>query len=394
MCDLIWYRISLCGIFGMALATAEETNWVDQLNLETHGFASFGYLDTSHNNWLGQTRDGTAEFWEVGANVIARPMDRLRIGAQVFARDLVKYDNGNPTLDWAYADYRLMDAIGIQAGRFKLPLGLYNESLDIDAARTSIFLAPSVYALRSRDLYISTDGAKIYGLCDLNSAGSFEYAAFVGAKEFSTKDGFATYISELGVGDKIHEMRINYVAGGMCHWHTPIAGLGFRVSGVYADDFYVDAYDTVNVQDTETHADYWSGYVSLIYEMPSITLVTEYLRLRGRGETLYSPGIPGFGNRIEIRDNTEGAYISATWHVKPWLEFYGALEGAWVDANDRDGTRAYSWIVAANVMPLQHWSLKLEYRDTYGTMGIYPSDNTGGIAYHWQVLALKTTVDF
>jgi hypothetical protein len=45
-------------------------------------------------------------------------------------------------------------------------------------------------------------------------------------------------------------------------------------------------------------------------------------------------------------------------------------------------------------MPLSHWSLKAEYRDNYGTMGLNTRDNPGGLAYHWQVIALKTTVDF
>lgn len=37
----------------------------------------------------------------------------------------------------------------VQVGRFKIPQGLYGESLDVDAARTSIFLPVSIYALRA-----------------------------------------------------------------------------------------------------------------------------------------------------------------------------------------------------------------------------------------------------
>ena len=151
--------------------SAQEQSIAESLNLETHGFVSFGYLQTARNNWLGPTEEGTSEFWEAAANVIARPMDRLRLGVQLFARDLVDYDNGKVTVDWAYADYRCDDAIGFQVGRFKLPLGLYNESLDVDAARTEIFLPPSVYDPQSRDFQISTDGAKLYGLINMNDGG-------------------------------------------------------------------------------------------------------------------------------------------------------------------------------------------------------------------------------
>ena len=73
---------------------------------------------------------------------------------------------------------------------------------------------------------------------------------------------------------------------------------------------------------------------------------------------------------------------------------FQAGRGAWVDASDRDGTRAYTWVAAVNLMPLSNWSLKVEFRDVYGELGINKGDNPGGIENHWQVLALKTTVDF
>ncbi len=369
---------------------AEEPSWAEALRLEAHGFASFGYLQTEGNNWLGQTENGTSEFWEAAANVIARPWDHVRIGAQIFARDLVKYDNGQPSLDWAYIDYRATDAIGVQVGRFKLPLGLYNEASDIDSARASIFLPPSVYALRSRDLYISTDGAKAYGLLDIGSAGSCEYGIYGGKKEYSTDAGFATYISEIGVGNQINEIAIDWQAGGFFHWHTPLDGLGLRLSGTYIDDFNVDALFTTSGLTSYTRADYLFGFVSAIYEVSLVTIAVEYLRLRGRGESV----VPAASLVIPINDNTEGLYCNTTWHTTRWLDIFAGVEGAWVDAYDRNGTRAYAWVVAANLMPLSNWSLKFEFRDVYGEMGINKGDNPGGIEDHWQVLALKTTVDF
>ena len=41
---------------------AHDQSFVDSLNLETHGFVSFGYLNASRNNWLGPTTEGTGEF--------------------------------------------------------------------------------------------------------------------------------------------------------------------------------------------------------------------------------------------------------------------------------------------------------------------------------------------
>src|SRR4051812_25878047 len=135
------WRTSAClalALGGSVLAAAAEDPL--GLNLETHGFVSFGYLKSWGNNWHGETLDGTDEFWEAAANVISRPMDHLRLGAQLFVRDLGVYGNGKVELDWAYADWRQIDDFGIQVGRVKIPFGLYSDIIDVDAARPSVFL--------------------------------------------------------------------------------------------------------------------------------------------------------------------------------------------------------------------------------------------------------------
>jgi hypothetical protein len=379
---------SLCGAL---LTAAERPALVETLNLEAHGFVSFGYLETARNNWLGDTLSGTGEFWEAAANVIVRPVDRLRIGAQVFARDLVKYDNGRVDLDWAYADYRFADAIGVQVGRVKLPLALYNESLDVDAARAQVFLAPSVYALRSRDLFISTDGAKVYGSIDAAGAGSFDYGVFIGAKSIDPDAGFATFMGELGLGPVINDISADWLGGAMLHWNTPVEGLGLRFSIGDLHHFSVAGGDAAGTYMTRTMVDdYLEWWASLLYELPEVTLVAEYTRVHGRGETRIEPG-PLI---IPLVDNTEGAYLACTWHATSWFEAYLGVEGAWADAYDRSRQYAYTGVVAANFMPLPNWSLKLELRGVRGTLGINANDNPQGVDDRWGVLALKTTVDF
>lgn len=384
-------RIGLLLGITAVVAAAEQGDFVDSLNLEAHGFVSFGYLDSARNNWLGPTVNGTGEFWEAAANVIARPLDRLRIGAQLFARDLVKYDNGRVDLDWAYADYRFADAVGFQAGRVKLPLALYNESLDVDAARTQIFLPPAVYALRSRDLFIAVDGGKVYGSFDVGAAGSLDYSVFLGAKEIDSEAGFATYMEELGLGPAINDISADWMGGAMVHWHTPIKGLGLRVSFADLHNFTVRGSDVANGLTSHTTVeDYIEGWVSLIYELSEVTLVAEYTRVHGRGESRIEP----IAFVIPLVDNSEGAYLGCTWHTCSWFEAYAGVEGSWADAYDRTNVYAYTGVLAANLMPLPNWSLKLELRGVHGTMGINANDNPQGVDDRWGVVALKTTVDF
>ncbi len=367
----------------------QENNrtFVESLNLETHGFASFGYLQTSRNNWLGQTRDGTGEFWEVAANVIARPIERVRLGVQLFARDLVYYDNGNVNVDWAYADYRFDDALGVQVGRFKLPLGLYNESLDVVAARAGVFLPTSVYPTQSRDFQISTDGAKVYGTTNLNFGGSLDYAAYLGGKQYDLDAGYATYVAQIIGLNRLSELTVNYLAGGMLHWETPLDGFSVRVSGAYLDGVVVKA-DT-GIGSLNVDAEYYVGYFSLLYSLPRVTLASEYRLIYGRGDTTLA------GVALDpLVDNTEGVYVSATWHAASWWEGYAAIEGAWADAQHRSNKYAYTGVLGLNLMPLRNWSIKAEVRGVRGVMGVLAADNPNGIDDRWGVLALKTTVDF
>lgn len=359
-----------------------------RLNAEAHGFVSFGYLQTTGNDWLGETTEGTTQFHEAAANIIARPYDRLRLGAQLFTRDLVAYDNGRVELDWAYADYRAADAFGIQVGRYKIPLGLYNESLDVDAARTPVFLDTSMYALRSRDLYISADGAKIYGLVPLGRAGDLDYALHLGAKSYSDDGGFATYLGEVGFGDPgTVSVESEFMAGAMVQWNTPVPDFALRLSAGELHGFHTEG--TVGgVPITSDVDDYLQMIGSLLWDPGSVTVVAEYSRFHGRG-SIHSSGV-----ETPFADNGDGGYLAVTWHVRPWLDLYTAASASYSDATDRDESHSFRLIAAAQVTPLDHLSLKLELQQVDGTQGLTVANNPDGFDDSWQVIALKTTVDF
>lgn len=378
---------SLCAALPLACAAEDvATRW----RAEAHGFVSFGWLQTWENAWLGDTLGGTSQFHEAAVNVIARPIDRLRVGAQLFSRDLVRYDNNRVELDWAYADYGFADAVAVAVGRIKMPIGLYNESLDVDAARTPAFLPISVYALRSRDLFLSVDGAKVHGRVGLGDAGAGEYALYGGWKRISTDSGTATYFSELGLGERIVDIEVGHIVGGMAQWDTPVPGLALRASLARLDDLLVDGDYASFGGSSRSTADYWFAVASVLFEIESVTLVAEWSRLHGRGETVVEPAL----GSTPIDDDGEGGYLSATWDCLPWMSLYLAGEAAYGDAEDRSGPHSYRAVAAVALRPLPHWTIKLEAQHVDGTLGITAEDNPQGIEHQWQMLALKTTVDF
>lgn len=368
--------------------TAENPGLDRQLNIEAHGFVSFGYLQTTDNDWLGETTDGTTEFHEAAANIIARPYDRLRIGAQLFTRDLGPYDNGRVELDWAYADYRVVDNFGFQVGRYKIPLGLYNESLDVDAARTSIFLDTSIYALRSRDLYISEDGAKIYGLIPLGGAGSCDFAVHIGAKKYSDDGGFATYLGQIGFGDPGSvSVESDWLGGAMTQWNTPVSSLAFRLSFGNLHNFHTDGTSS-GVAITSVVPDYSQYIASVLWDPGAVTIACEYTRYHGQGTI-------SIGNvSIPYEDNGEGGYLAATWHIRPWLDLYSAGSVTYDDSTDRNKPHSYRAIAAIQFTPINHLSIKCEFEHVNGTAGLLSFYNPSGLEESWNIFALKTTVDF
>lgn len=155
--------------------------------LQLHGFLSQGYLDSMANNFLADSRTGTLQFTELGLNANYSPLENLRAGAQVFARDVGQYCNYAPKLDWALIDYRPYDQFGIRLGKVKLPMGLYNESRDSDFLRPMIFLPQSIYDETRRDIYLAYMGGGFYGNLAMGRTGDLDYKIFGGRMRFPSE---------------------------------------------------------------------------------------------------------------------------------------------------------------------------------------------------------------
>jgi len=370
-------------------AVAEERREpFDDLRLEVHGFVSFGYLQSWENDWLDETTDGSADFHEAALNLISRPFDRIRLGAQLFERDLGVYDNGRVDLDWAYAAWQVGDELELAAGRLRTPLGLYNDVRDVDAARAPVFLPRSVYALRFRDLYVSIDGAAAKGLIDLAGDMDLEYALYGGDKRIADDTGTTTYLGAAGYGEGV-TVDVDWTIGGMAHLTTSVPGLGFRISVLRVDALRIAGDPTPGIE-LASDLDYWLFIGSVEYDLRAVTLAAEYSRLRGRG----SRGIAALGVSESTQDDGEGMYVSATWRQKRWLEWYLAGEAEFDDATDRDRSHAWRLIAATAVRPMAHWSLKLEAHYADETLETIQVENPDGAEHHWWGVALKTTVDF
>ena len=381
----------------------ESGGWTD-LPIEVHGFTSIGYFLTGDNEWIDDdSTEGSDEFWEFGVNVTARPWDRWRFGGQVFARDLGIYDNGRLQLDWLYADYRLADELGIQAGRVKIPYGLYNDLLDLDSGRTPVFLPQSIYALRLRDLQISVDGAKAYGYKDFGaSGGGLEYIAYFGEKKIDDDSSTAQVLRNRGF-DENFEIDIDYRAGGMLHWDTPVDGLGLRATFSYTRG--LDVSGTSSTSGSENRLDIEespSVVLSAEYQLHKVTLAAEWSRTDQHGDLSITIPPSGTGPPVPIeietpfRNDALGWYVSADWHVQEGWDIFTAIDVTASDTNDFDDPERSAWryVLATRYSLLENFSIKAEGQYIDGSRSTLSGEDGGEKNDEWWMLAFKTTVDF
>ena len=211
-------------------------------NLQIHGFASQGYLKSSANDYIAvKTSEGSFAMTEAALNVTAQPLEGLRIGVQLYGRDLGAAGNNKVAVDWAMGDYRWKNWLGFRAGRIKLPLGFYNTLRDVDMARAEVLQPSSLYPISQRDLNAAFDGGSLYGTVSLGGGGSLEYEGFFGTQDLDDiyiverfiRDGAQASLPGLGaIGIRNPNYTLGRIQADMEHlfgvnlvWKTPVPGL-------------------------------------------------------------------------------------------------------------------------------------------------------------------------
>ena len=74
--------------------------------IQIHGFGSLGFLTSSENNYLAESKGGSFDFNELALSATFNLRDDLRVGAQIFVGDMGDYGNYEPRLDWGDVDWR------------------------------------------------------------------------------------------------------------------------------------------------------------------------------------------------------------------------------------------------------------------------------------------------
>ncbi len=383
-------------------ARAAITNFVSKL--QVHGFVSQGAFISTDNDAIGDSSRGSLKFFEAGINVSAQLTDRLRFGIQLVSRAVGDLSEPVPRLDWGFLDYRFFDWLGLRAGEIKLPLGLYNEYVSIDASRTAILLPQSLYPLRNRDALISHTGFAVYGNVRLGLLGELGYQAWLGTLAIPRS------ALEL-VGADLRSVDTHYVTGGQAFW-SPLEGL--RVGGTYlraSIDFNLKL-DASSVAElvgaklvpadydgrlvvSQKPTDFWVA--SIEYTRGGFLFAGEYSRWRKHQYTTLPMVLPAF------REDSERYYVLASYRFSELFEMGSYYSVIHADADDRQGHDprfrhpydAFQRDVALSLRldVNEYWLWKLEGHFIDGTADLSSETNTNPTR-DWGLFLLRTTVTF
>lgn len=367
---------------------AQLGNEEDLLSLQVHAFASQGFIYSSHqNNYLARSRTGSFEFSEIGLNFTKPLTDKLRLGLQLFARDLGPLGDYKITADWFYIDYRWQDWLGFRAGRVKLPFGLYNDINDVDSARVPILLPQSVYPTRNRDYLLAQTGGELYGRFRLGDAGALDYRVYGGTI-------FLDLTPQPGSTATILEFTTPFIVGARLLWETPIEGL--RLGGsVQALELYLKASFAPPTGVITASIPVFLFVGSIEYAAHDLLVAAEYSRwyagLRTDSAVVPSQTEPTISER---------AHVMLSYRLNDWFQpgvYYSML---FPNIARRFGRQNQQHDVAATARfdINNNWLVKLEAHYMNGTADLQTALNDNRplstLANDWLLVMVKTTAHF
>ncbi|MBF0451498.1 MAG: hypothetical protein HQK75_12405 [Candidatus Magnetomorum sp.] len=401
-------------------------------SLDIHGYISQGFLYSNKYNYLADTDGGTFQFNEMGINFVKRASDSAFIGLQISARDLGDIGNDKPYIDWALADYRIADILGLRFGKLKVPIGFYNETRDIDMLRTSVLLPSGVYIELLRDAWNGLKGFELYGDISHPLAGSFDYQCAIGSMEILDDSNAAKMYNSVFKNPitNIRSFQVDKTIVWGIQWHLPFSQIKLGNTFFFTEwnniaDFnlILPAIDPIPVLAPGEHPAFPDGHpgfsgcdpiqidqeisiqvkhvmsytLSASVQLYNLLLSAEYFHLK-LDNIVDAPmfnyandtatALSDHGGTVISKTKIAGYYLSATHRVTDTFELGAYYSWITNDVDDKDGKQAekqpgnhdYSqWLrdycLSALLEISEQWSFKLEGHLMDGHAYVYLVDN-------------------
>jgi hypothetical protein len=211
-------------VVGAIPASAQTSFTIGQAEVQVHGSIQQGFVWSEHNNFLTMdTTEGSGEMTDGAFNMSSQITKKLRVGAQLYSRNIGDLGNGGVQMDWGFADYRFSKWIGVRGGKIKTALGLFNDTQDMEFLHTWALLPQGVYPLDLRAVTIAHVGADVYGTVGLKQAGSLSYTAHYGSIPDDLAGGYRYGVIDGGITFDGAIVTKGY--GVDARWSAPVEGL-------------------------------------------------------------------------------------------------------------------------------------------------------------------------
>lgn len=357
----------------------------DLENLQIHGFATQGFLFSSHNNYLTMKSSSGSLQWTEGAiSVTDEVTDKLRIGIQLHMYQMGNFGGPNVVVDWASGDYKVNDHLGVRAGKIKAPLGLFNDSQDVDSLYLWTLLPQSMYPVDNRDFNLSEIGGEIYGGLNLGKkGGSLRYSVHGGDNSLDANGGYVQQLAQVGLGFPSPPSGRTF--GADLHWTTPWRELMVGSSALS------DGLDGTGPEGTmHLPASFTVAYYAR-WDKGRVHLAAEYWRTPlNIFLTLGTVGIP-------YPVDQRSWYPMASFQVIKKLQV-GTYYSHYVNkAADASLSVNYSkdWVISGRYDFNEYFYGKLEGHFLHGTaLGYYASTNPDGLKPNSNLLAARIGFSF
>jgi len=363
---------------------------MEDMNLQIHGYATQGFLYTTNNNiFTTESSDGSAAWTDAVVNISAQPNPKLHLAIQGRYYLLGNYGN-KIIMDWAAADYKVNDFLGIRVGKVKTPWGLFNETQDIDPSYSWVLLPQSIYPTTSSNAILAHYGGVVYGTVKLGEKfGKLDYRGWGGEGLYTADDGY--FVNQAEAGFDLPNGIKGLLYGGAIHWKTPLPGLMIGASAL-KDNTWTAAY-TANsgaLTGTETNPANTQPNYFAIYQRNKWMVAYEYSRSWGNTITQF-PGTPA----APLRNDDRSWYAMTTYKVTPKLTA-GFYESQNSDHQAPLGSGRYQkdFAFSGRYDFSDFLYLKAEHHLIYGTGLGYDTNLNPNFQPNTQLTALKLGVSF
>lgn len=348
----------------------------DFYDMQIHGFISQGFMKSTDNNYLTTSYEGSFDYTEAALNFTKNISKDLRMGFQVFSRNLGREGTFRTQFDWFYLDYRKINELAVRIGRVKLPFGLYNEFRDVDPGITPILLPQSLYSITSRDFLLAFAGAEVYGRVELNQWGELEYN-FYGGTIHTDAD------------ENVESLDVPYIYGARALWVSPARKLRLATS---AQTLKLDTTLTLNGSELSFKLPATLTVLSLEYQFERSLFALEY--------GLWFTSIKNSSNTTLFangRSISERGYAMYNYQLTTDLNIgsYYSIQYSDRDKRKARDQRQFDLALYLRFDITENWLIKFEGHHMDGSAVLDPSLNNGKsrtqLEKDWNVFLVKTT---